>query len=287
MSDKMKELGIRTFSGLILIAVFSGAVLFSRWSFGALLLAILVGCQWEFYRICRRGGVSPQSFTGLICGIALFVVNFIIFRQFGDGGIADYAAGNAVLILLLYIVVLLPSIFICELARKSDNPIANIAATVTGVVYAAVPVSLLLYIPLLLGGGEWNGWMMLGFVLIVWANDVFAYLVGCTFGKHRMCERISPKKSWEGFFGGVAGAIAVGLLVGRLLGGSLPVWGGLAAVTAVTGVAGDFVESMFKRSVGIKDSGAMLPGHGGWLDRFDAMLISVPFVFVYLLIVCN
>ena len=286
MNDRMKDLAIRSLSGAILLAIFFGAILWSRWSFGVLSAVILVGCQWEFYCLCRANGAEPKVFTGLICGFALLAVNFIIFEQFGRGT-ADYTIGTAVSILLLFILLLIPVVFISELAGRSGNPIANISSTFTGVVYVAVPVSLLLYIPLLLDGGVWNGWTMLGFVFIVWANDVFAYLVGCTIGRHRMCERISPKKSWEGFVGGVLGAVAVALAIGYFRGGNLLVWGGLGVITALTGVAGDFVESMFKRSVGVKDSGKMLPGHGGWLDRFDAMLLSVPFVFVYLIIVCN
>jgi phosphatidate cytidylyltransferase len=126
---------------------------------------------------------------------------------------------------------------------------------------------------------------MMSYIVVIWANDVFAYLVGVVIGKHRLCERISPKKSWEGFFGGVVGAIGVAVLFGYLFEGNLWVWGGLGLVTALTGVAGDLAESMLKREADVKDSGAMMPGHGGFLDRFDAMLISAPFVFVYLCIV--
>ena len=109
--------------------------------------------------------------------------------------------------------------------------------------------------------------------------------MGVTFGKHRLCERISPKKSWEGFFGGLIGAVAVAVLFGHLAGGSLLVWGGLGLVASLSGVAGDLVESLLKREVDVKDSGKMMPGHGGFLDRFDALYIAVPYVFVYLLLV--
>ena len=105
-------------------------------------------------------------------------------------------------------------------------------------------------------------------------------------GRHRLFERLSPKKSWEGFFGGVAGAVAAGVAAGWQLGGSLWAWGGLALVVAATGVLGDLTESMFKRAAGVKDSGRSIPGHGGVLDRFDAVLLSAPFALVYLLL-CN
>jgi phosphatidate cytidylyltransferase len=284
MSFDKKSLVTRTLSGAALMVVFFGAIYCSRWSFGALVLAMVLGCQYEFYRMCRAAGNEPQQFAGLVLGAALAVMSFVVFMQFGGDEPVGVFVGKMVYTLGLYMLLLVPTIFICEMVRNRPTPIANVATTFAGVMYAALPLALLFFVPLLLGGGDWNPWIMLGYILIVWSNDVFAYLVGCAIGRHRMCERISPKKSWEGFVGGVVGAIAIGVGVAWLLGGDLILWGGMSAVVAVTGVAGDFVESMFKRSVGVKDSGAMLPGHGGWLDRFDALLISSPFVFAYLLI---
>ncbi|MBQ1978933.1 MAG: phosphatidate cytidylyltransferase, partial [Alistipes sp.] len=130
---------------------------------------------------------------------------------------------------------------------------------------------------------EWNPWVLIAYISIVWANDVFAYLFGIAFGRHRLFERLSPKKSWEGFFGGVAGAVVAALVVARLLGDAPMAWCGLAVVTVVTAVLGDLAESMFKRAAEVKDSGNLIPGHGGVLDRFDALLLSAPFVFVYMI----
>ena len=213
----------------------------------------------------------------------LFALNFIVFRQFSRS-VTD-EAGGAVLYLLLYIGLLLPTLFVCELFRRSATPLANLGATLLGVLYVAVPLSLLLYVPVLAGDGVWRPETVLCYIFIIWANDVFAYLVGMTFGRHRLCERLSPKKSWEGFFGGIAGAVVLGLVAARVMDGSCWVWAGLALVAAATGVLGDLVESMFKRAAGVKDSGTLIPGHGGVLDRFDAMLLSAPFVFVYMLFV--
>ena len=279
----MKNLMVRTLSGLVLVAVFVGAVLGSQWSFGALLLLILVGGQTEFYKLARETGLSPQRWMGLAVGVLLFALNFIVFRQFSRS-VTD-EAGGAVLYLLLYIGLLLPTLFVCELFRRSATPLANLGATLLGVLYVAVPLSLLLYVPVLAGDGVWRPETVLCYIFFIWANDVFAYLVGMTFGRHRLCERLSPKKSWEGFFGGIAGAVAMGLVAARVMDGSYWVWAGLALVAAATGVLGDLVESMFKRAAGVKDSGTLIPGHGGVLDRFDAMLLSAPFVFVYMLFV--
>ena len=280
---KMKNLMVRTLSGLVLVAVFVGAVLGSQWSFGALLLLILVGGQTEFYKLARETGLSPQRWMGLAVGVLLFALNFIVFRQFSRS-VTD-EAGGAVLYLLLYIGLLLPTLFVCELFRRSATPLANLGATLLGVLYVAVPLSLLLYVPVLAGDGVWRPETVLCYIFIIWANDVFAYLVGMTFGRHRLCERLSPKKSWEGFFGGLAGAVATGLAAAYALDANYWVWGGLALVASLSGVAGDLVESMFKREAGVKDSGQVIPGHGGVLDRFDALLLSAPDVFLYLLLV--
>ena len=280
---KMKNLMVRTLSGLVLVAVFVGAVLGSQWSFGALLLLILVGGQTEFYKLARETGLSPQRWMGLAVGVLLFALNFIVFRQFSRS-VTD-EAGGAVLYLLLYIGLLLPTLFVCELFRRSATPLANLGATLLGVLYVAVPLSLLLYVPVLAGDGVWRPETVLCYIFILWANDVFAYLVGMTFGRHRLCERLSPKKSWEGFFGGLAGAVATGLAAAYALDANYWVWGGLALVASLSGVAGDLVESMFKREAGVKDSGQVIPGHGGVLDRFDALLLSAPYVFLYLLLV--
>ena len=279
----MKNLMVRTLSGLVLVAVFVGAVLGSQWSFGALLLLILVGGQTEFYKLARETGLSPQRWMGLAAGVLLFALNFIVFRQFSRS-VTD-EAGGAVLYLLLYIGLLLPTLFVCELFRRSATPLANLGATLLGVLYVAVPLSLLLYVPVLAGDGVWRPETVLCYIFIIWANDVFAYLVGMTFGRHRLCERLSPKKSWEGFFGGLAGAVATGLAAAYALDANYWVWGGLALVASLSGVAGDLVESMFKREAGVKDSGQVIPGHGGVLDRFDALLLSAPYVFLYLLLV--
>ena len=280
---KMKNLMVRTLSGLVLVAVFVGAVLGSQWSFGALLLLILVGGQTEFYKLARETGLSPQRWMGLAVGVLLFALNFIVFRQFSRS-VTD-EAGGAVLYLLLYIGLLLPTLFVCELFRRSATPLANLGATLLGVLYVAVPLSLLLYVPVLAGDGVWRPETVLCYIFIIWANDVFAYLVGMTFGRHRLCERLSPKKSWVGFFGGLAGAVATGLAAAYALDANYWVWGGLALVASLSGVAGDLVESMFKREAGVKDSGQVIPGHGGVLDRFDALLLSAPYVFLYLLLV--
>ncbi len=283
----MKNLVVRTCSGIVLVAVFVGAVLWSPWSFGLLLLLILIGGQRELYRLAREEGISPQVLLGQVGGLSLFIANFC-FATLLNGASNDFyqiaISLSISLILSIFIFFLLPTLlFVCEIFRRSATPVANIGTTLLGVVYVALPLSLMLYLPLLTTDA-WRPEVVLGYVFVVWANDVFAYLVGANLGRHHLCERLSPKKSWEGFFGGLIGALVMGLLVARLLHDSYLLWLGLALVTGLSAVAGDLVESMFKRASQVKDSGTMIPGHGGVLDRFDAMLLSAPCVFIYLLI---
>jgi phosphatidate cytidylyltransferase len=284
MSDKMRNLLIRAASGVVLFGIVLGAILWSKWSFAALLMAIIVGGQIEFYRMAQKAGYWPQRAMGVASGILIFIVAYALMWHVDKSSELDSVYLMITGGLVLYIILLLPLMFICELFRKSATPIANIATTLMGVVYVAMPLSLLLFIPLLLGGGEWKPWTLLFYIFIIWANDVFAYLFGISFGKHRLFERISPKKSWEGFVGGLVGAMAMGYLAATIMGGDHVEWIGMALIAAITGVFGDLVESLFKRSVDVKDSGQVIPGHGGWLDRFDALLLSVPFAFIYLVI---
>ena len=281
MSDKFKNLLVRTVSGTVLFWLVVGALFWSKWSAGALFAVVMVGGLVEFYRLCRRKGVEPMYSVGIATSLAIFGLAFAVFMQWGTP--ATETTARLVLGALLYTMLIVPTTFVCELWRKSPTPIANIATTFMGVIYVALPMAALLFIPQMLVG-KWSAWAMLAFISIIWVNDVFAYLVGVTLGKHRLCERISPKKSWEGFFGGLVGAVGVAILFGHLFEGNLVVWGGLGLVTALTGVAGDLVESLIKREVDVKDSGKMMPGHGGFLDRFDALLIATPFALFYLII---
>lgn len=282
MSDKMKNLIVRTLSGIVMLGVLLGCVLGSPWSFGALSLVVLVCGMVEFYALAARCGAEPQRIVGISAGAALFVTGFAAFSLLTGGWWPQ--AGVWFLAGALFLTAVLFVCFVCELFRERRNPLVNIGATLGGVVYAALPMTLLPFVSVLAMNWTWEPWTVICFIFLIWANDVFAYLVGSTCGRHRLCERISPKKSWEGFFGGLAGAMIAGFVTARCIGISPALWVGLSVVAAVAGVAGDLVESMFKRAAGVKDSGKSIPGHGGVLDRFDALLLATPFVCIYLLI---
>lgn len=280
MSDKMRNLIVRTISGVVLLGIVLGAAFGGKYAYGSFLLFIVVVGMWEFYNIATATGAKPLRTLGLAAGIVLFVTSFFVFEGIvdmdGDPRSADMLIGG-----VLYFSALIPLCFIVELFQGSETPIRNVATTLMGIFYVAYPMALMLFIPWLILG-EWRPEAFLFYLFIVWGNDVFAYLTGIAIGKHKMSPRISPKKSWEGFFGGIVGAMVMGAVGSFVVGGGLAMWLGLAAVVAITSVFGDLVESMFKREANIKDSGKIMPGHGGILDRFDALLISSPFAFAYL-----
>ena len=286
MKDKLKNFIVRTLSGAVMLAVVLGAILASEWSFIALMAVITLGGIWEFYNFAQKAGYQPMKLLGLFGGMMIFAIAISLFVLFAtkdstNDSLFAIIFGMAIITLLL----LVPLMFICELYRKSPTPIANIGSTLMGMLYVALPLSLLILIPALLGNGVWNPWIVIFYIFIIWANDVFAYLFGITLGRHRLFERISPKKSWEGFFGGLLGAMAMGYVASLVLEADAMTWIGLALVAAIAGVFGDLVESLFKRSLNLKDSGNFIPGHGGWLDRFDALIFSAPFAFVYVIFI--
>ena len=285
----MRNMLVRAVSGVVLAIIVFGAILWSPWSAALLLSLIMVGCLTEFYGLCCAAGYAPSARLGTFFASFMFLAACAMaYSGYFPPTTAEemqlaQACMMAVSMVILLIIVLIPMAFVCELWRNHPTPIANVSTTLAGVLYVALPMSLLPFIPFLLKG-EWSPWALLAYILLVWSNDVFAYLAGVMCGRHRMCERISPKKTWEGFVGGLVGTIAAGVLAGYLFhSANLWLWGGLGFVVSLTGVAGDFVESLFKRSVGVKDSGNIMPGHGGFLDRFDALLISVPFAVVYVI----
>lgn len=207
---------------------------------------------------------------GIITGTVLFIITFYV-----------YAFDKNPVLCTLAIPLVIITIVI-ELFRQKPNPLANIAVTIMGIVYVSLPMTLFNHFAFFNHHG-YTYQVLFGFFLLLWINDTAAYLFGISFGKHRLFERISPKKSWEGFIGGTVMTLILAYLI------NLPFsllsridWIVIGLIICVAGVGGDLVESMFKRSANIKDSGKILPGHGGILDRMDSVLLSSPLVFVYL-----
>ena len=284
MSDKLKNFIVRTLSGAVLLLVILGAMWVGFLGYLALLFFITVLGVREFYSLAKAKGYEPQRGLGLTLAIMVYLVGALAGLGF------EYQVSDYLLLAVypvIFIVPLIGLIFFVEVFRNRTSPIANVATTLAGVIYVAFPMALMPGLALMLtpNGQQWSALYFLFYLFLVWGNDVFAYLAGVTMGRHKMCERLSPKKSWEGFAGGVLGSLAVGALAAYLLEQSYGIWIGLALIVSLTSVVGDLVESMFKRDAGVKDSGSIMPGHGGILDRFDAFILAAPFAFIYMLLV--
>jgi phosphatidate cytidylyltransferase len=262
---------VRALSGAVFIAVVLGAVWWRAEAFAVVFAALTAWSLWEFYHIARLDGAKPARYVGVAAGVALFVAAFA------------FAEGCPVAV-FLPVFPLLAAIFIMPLYIKSDTAFSGLAYTLAALLYIAVPFALLngLVFPPLAHVPGYTPQLLIGVFILSWTNDTFAFLTGVCLGKHRLFERISPKKSWEGFFGGLAFA----LLASQAVAYFAPIlpwyhWLAVAAITVVFGVFGDLVESLLKRNFGLKDSGHFLPGHGGILDRFDSALLAAPMVYAY------
>lgn len=268
--SKYPDLLPRALSALIGAFIILFALVWSQWGFFAVFLTILCLTMLEFYSLMRLQDYLPIQFLGVMIGVLLFIGMFLI-----EGGYLPSKYHFALFPLASFG-------FFIKLYKKNDpNPFINIALFYLGVLYVAVPfafINLLVFYD-----GAYSYEIIIGLLLLTWANDVGAYFVGILFGKTKLFERISPKKSWEGSIGGAFTAALMAGAIGQYFPILSPVeWVGVAVIVIIAGTYGDLVESHFKRSIQIKDSGSVIPGHGGFLDRFDSLLIAVPFVVVFL-----
>jgi phosphatidate cytidylyltransferase len=280
----MKNLFIRTLSGIVFAGIMTGGLLGGTVPYCCLMLFLLVGLLSEFYELTLGKGLWRQKAIGITAGVAAWVTVFGLFSE----QLPEWAV-IATFLLTFACWIALP---IQELYRNSRQPFAVIAHTVLGFVYIVVPLSLMNLVVHELDKNPvtYNGLPLLGLFIILWCSDVGAYVFGMLFGqhgRHKLFPSISPKKSWEGFVGGLLVAAAAGCVLSRLEVIPLSAVHSLivALLMAVFGTFGDLVESMLKRSADVKDSGKIIPGHGGLLDRFDAALLALPVVCLYLFIV--
>lgn len=259
----------RAITGFFFIVILIGAVLVGPFTFVPLFSLIAVCCVYEFYRMVYTEDTQPLLFMGVgAAAVGLALVGFSLVDilpysvfQFGIVGI-----------LLLYITALF---------RKTVHPIQDVAYSIFGLMYAAIPF--IFFMELGFVEDTYNAYIPLGFLILLWTNDTGAYLAGKSLGRRKLFERISPNKTWEGFIGGVFMAVVAGIVLSRYF-GIFPLWGWvcIALIIGVFGTFGDLVESMLKRNIGVKDSGNILPGHGGLLDRFDGLLMAAPLVYLFL-----
>lgn len=264
----------RTLTAILFVIVLLGSIIQSEFASSILFFIIILLCQREFYNFFKPTEIKPQKLVGTIGGLSFFTLS-VAASQFSLTGKSLFLITPVIFI-----------IFVIELFRNRPQPIPNIAFTILGIIYIAVPFTLLHELSYFSKTGfseSYNYEVLMGYFFVLWANDTGAYLIGKNFGKTKLFERISPKKTWEGSIGGALLGILVGycnyLIFPEI---SLAIWLGIALIIVVFGSLGDLVESLFKRSMNMKDSGKILPGHGGVLDRFDGIFISAPMVYTFL-----
>ncbi len=273
----MKNLIQRTITGILFVTATIGCILFHPITFG-ILFAFITGLSvFEFAQLVNKvNDIKINPLITTMGGVYLF---------FAFWGYCEGIANPPSSIFIPYLVILI-YFFVSELYLKKENPVNNWAYSIMSQIFIALPLSLLNV--LAFQGAEnsfveYNPILPLSVFIFIWANDTGAYCVGSIIGKHRLFERISPKKSWEGSIGGGILVLTVSLILAHYFTFISPIeWIGLALTVVIFGTWGDLVESLFKRQLGIKDSGHILPGHGGMLDRFDSAILAIPAAVVYL-----
>jgi phosphatidate cytidylyltransferase len=277
MAFNIKTFYTRATTALVFAALLLGCVWYSYYSFVAFFTVVgFIGLH-EFYKIAEKLGAKPQKGIGYLLYSILSIITIYVFS-----GMSSNLHLMMSLIYIFGVFSLLFSfvLFIIELFKK-EGSLNNIAYTILSFLYIVIPCFLLIAIVGALG--KFQPYKVLGMIFFVWINDTGAYLVGSFIGKHKLYERISPNKTWEGTLGGIAFCISLSYVVYLIFPQlALVHWVAISVIVAVFGTLGDLVESMLKRLAGIKDSGSLMPGHGGVLDRFDSLFFATPFVFCYL-----
>lgn len=260
----------RALTGFFFVVIMVAAILSGATAFFTLFFTITLLSLLEFYKLAEHTGHEPQKALGVITGSLCYIIISLVGLEYIE---AEYLIAAPALFCLL---------FAAELYRKKMNPFGNIAYTLLGVTYIAVPFGLLSFLAGF-SAASYDPGLILGFFILVWVSDTGAYVAGKLLGKRKLLERVSPGKTWEGAIGGVIFTLAAAYILSTIYEEILlPHWLVTSVIISVFGTIGDLSESLFKRSIGIKDSGTFLPGHGGFLDRFDAVLLAAPAVVGYL-----
>lgn len=264
----------RSITGVFFVATIVAMTLASQWSFFILIFAINFLCLLEFFELLLPNKSWIEKYFGIIAGSMVLLMFAMIFSA--NLNIAWYYHLIPVFLIL----------FILKLFENSHNEFETLSFQLLGFFYITLPLVMLAKMGYL-NSLEYSSGLPMGFFILLWTNDTGAYFAGSKLGKHKLFERLSPKKTWEGFMGGLILAMGVGYLLSRFeLFDAINTidWIILGMIVAVFGTLGDLFESLLKRNLHIKDSGTILPGHGGVLDRFDGLFLSVPAVFFYLLL---
>ncbi len=259
----------RIITAIIFAFIIISSIIINPYTFSGLFLLITIAGIIEFHKILSQKDFNFRLFPVILASIMIYVITFLFLNN-----IASYK-------LFWLLVPIISFIFISELYKNNSNPISNISISLFIIIYLGISFSLLNVIAFDNGKYHWN--LILSILFMVWTNDTGAYLSGMTFGKHKLFERISPKKTWEGAIGGLIFTLILAYVLSLFWKElNLVQWLIFATIVVVMGVWGDLTESLFKRKLNIKDSGNILPGHGGILDRFDALIMAIPMIAAYL-----
>jgi phosphatidate cytidylyltransferase len=268
----LKDIYIRTLTGIVFLVIVIGSIVLNPLAF-LLVFSVFtfIGLK-EFYRLSKSSNKLSSNASP-----EYYIFGMLIYFIIGLSGLGYIDVRfSAIIFVILFIQIAI------ELYRK-DPQWNNITTLITGYIYIVVPFGLMNSLFYTGSIDEPQTGILIGMFVLIWTSDVFAYLTGSMFGKHKLMERVSPKKTWEGSLGGLIFALIaayiLSLFVNQL---SLFEWISLSAVIVISGTLGDLVESLLKRNAGVKDSGTIFPGHGGVLDRFDAVIFATPMVFVFI-----
>lgn len=278
----MKNLAVRTLTGVVFVAMVVLSLFLPPYFFFALFITFALVGTWESLKISENTGATPQFFLPLLLSATLFAAFHLLACKIV----------SAALYAFLLVVLLVLAVPVVEMYRQKEHPVRNVAAALFPAFWVTLPLGLVALWLFLFDAA----YVVLAIFIIIWAFDTFAFCAGSLFGKHRLFERISPKKTWEGTLISLVLTVAVSGLfyyAPKWIGcetssfcsnevmSTVWHWFGLSGVIIVAASFGDLVESMFKRDAQIKDSGAILPGHGGILDRLDSLFYAAPAAFVY------
>lgn len=267
--NNLPELTQRIITAIVGGTILLSSIYYSEWSYFVIFFLICMFSCLEFYKLLGLDGNLPLKSYGTVNSLFIYVLTFFI------------AKGTLETKYYLLVFIALSAVYLIKLYIKKDkNPFTNIAFTFLGILYVGVPFALINLA--IFYQGKYHFEILMGSLFILWANDTGAYFAGKNFGRRKLFKRVSPKKTWEGSIGGGILAVAVGIGAYYYF-DLLPLWKwvSISLIIVVAGTYGDLVESLFKRSISIKDSGRSIPGHGGFLDRFDGLLIASPFIVAF------
>jgi len=265
----MKDLFKRSISGLIYVALILGSTIGHPYAFAVVFAILLYLTLSEFYNLAGLKNTLFHKTVSVLCFLLVFA-----------------AVNNMIPDIFTYLsFLLIPGVWVREMFRKTNNQLKNSSIAMTGIIYVVIPFCMLnfMIMPTIDGVSGFYPWILVGIFFIIWIYDSMAYVTGSLWGKHKIAKAISPGKSWEGFVGGTVFAIITGILNAVMFPAlTMTGWIIVSILAVISGTLGDFFESALKRGANQKDSGDLIPGHGGMLDRLDSLLFAIPVIFVWL-----